>query len=383
MKIRLFVFLILASVIGCRERYDIPYTQPPAGFLVVEGIINAAGVTEVRLSRTTPVGQRALLTEKGAAVEIQGDNNQRFSLNEVDSGVYRSAFLNLAGDAQYRLWISAGGKEYASAYSSALPSPELDSLSWKRQNGGVEIFVNAHGDAGQTRYYKWDYAETWEFSSPYESYFKIVITTEPDGSITAKLEQYNAIGKYNDTMITCWKSQASTSIITANSTKLNENRIYAPVRLIPENAWELSKLYSINVKQYGLSEAAFQFYEKMKKNTESLGSIFDAQPTELKGNIRCISDDAELVVGYVEVTSSREKRIFISKEEVPGWNYQRFCAPLDTVPPVSESLLTRVLYAGKIPLKEVGQPGSWILAAQSDCVDCRLRGSSNKPLFWP
>ena len=55
------------------------------------------------------------------------------------------------------------GKEYASDYSVVRTTPEIDSISWLRDNGGVRIYINTHDDQNKTKYYRWSYSETWEF----------------------------------------------------------------------------------------------------------------------------------------------------------------------------------------------------------------------------
>jgi hypothetical protein len=52
-----------------------------------------------------------------------------------------------------------------------------------------------------------------------------------------------------------------------------------------------------------------------------LGTIFDAQPTEITGNIRSLSDPAEKVIGFINAAPVQEARIFISKEEVPALGF--------------------------------------------------------------
>ena len=98
-----------------------------------------------------------------------------------------------------------------------------------------------------------------------------------------------------------------------------------PLLFIEPASEKLSVLYSINVKQYALSHEAYLFFEKVKKNTEQVGSVFDPQPSELQGNIHCITIPDEMVVGYVDILEEKTQRIFISNAMLPGWNYRAHC----------------------------------------------------------
>ncbi|MDO3626770.1 DUF4249 family protein [Mucilaginibacter sp. BT774] len=72
-----------------------------------------------------------------------------------------------------------------------------------------------------------------------------------------------------------------------------------PILSIASSAEKLSVEYSILVKQYALSADAYKFYANLKKNTEQLGSIFDAQPSAIRGNIHFVTTPAEPVIGYL------------------------------------------------------------------------------------
>jgi hypothetical protein len=46
---------------------------------------------------------------------------------------------------------------------------------------------------------------------------------------------------------------------------------------------------------------------------------------KISGNIHCLADPGEVVIGFIEVTQEQVKRIFISNSQVPGWNYDPGC----------------------------------------------------------
>src|SRR6202012_4114028 len=91
-----------------------------------------------------------------------------------------------------------------------------------------------------------------------------------------------------------------------------------PLTQIPLTSEKVETKYSIIVRQYALTQEAYNFYQNIKKNTEQLGSIFDAQPSQLSGNIHNVTNPNEPVVGYVTVSTVQSKRIFIAHESLPG-----------------------------------------------------------------
>ena len=126
----------------------------------------------------------------------------------------------------------------------------------------------------------------------------------------------------------------------------------------------------------------------MKKNTESLGTIFDPLPSALKGNIRSLSNPSEVVIGYVNATTVQQKRMFVSGNQLTGkrFNMSDFCKA-DTVannPQMLQPYLSSYWPYGAI-FGFGGFPPP-ILAYELSlmpCVDCRVRGGINvRPTFW-
>ena len=124
-----------------------------------------------------------------------------------------------------------------------------------------------------------------------------------------------------------WKYHNSTSILLGSSARLQSDVIFeAPLTYIPKNDEKTSVRYSILVKQYGLDKRGYEFYDLMKRNTETLGTIFDVQPSEIRGNILCLSDPTELVIGYVSASTVSQKRVFLTSSELPfSWRFIEYC----------------------------------------------------------
>ncbi len=200
-----------------------------------------------------------------------------------------------------------------------------------------------------------------------------------------------------DSMYTCWKSKKSSGITIGTTEKLSADIVHLPIIYHPEGAWPLSFLYSVEVTQYGLGKEAYEFYEKMKKNTESLGSVFDAQPSFIKGNIGCTTDPLEQVIGFMEVSAGYRKRVFIANTELPNWNYHTGCTREDSLRNIGARIDSRLnqwvfpvrdrFISGYLPFAAVSESNSDLVvfwsAALRECLDCRLRGSGVRPSFWP
>lgn len=389
MKYHLILLICLCVAnYSCRQYYDAPVIPTLTSNLVVQGFINSNGATQITLSRTTLLTDTAVDFVNTALVEIEGNDNSRYPLIYSDSGRYISSDNKLLSTNKYRLHIKTQqGKNYVSDFQSPIITPAIDSISLERFNGGADIHVNSHDQENNTRYYKWNYEETWEINSDYRTWmdYRTEIHPGTGDRLFIMFFRDSVNFSYDTSMYRCWKSRKSSRIIIGTTEKLTEDRVHIPVIQYPQGAEELSVLYFVKIKQQGLSRAGFEFYEKMKKNTESLGSIFDAQPSEITGNITCLEDTAEIVIGYIDVATVTEAETFFYNDQIPDWNYNSGCAPEMIIPiyPGQDgnlALLSHVYYPRRLLTRP---PTDIIFYAEKECVDCRLRGSSMKPPFWP
>ncbi len=374
------IFILFIALTACRKPYNAPVKDYEMNLLVVQGFINTRGVTSIDLSRTALLGDSIVVVESGAVVNIEGDDNSLYSLVEHNPGNYLSEANELSNAVKYRIFIrTSQGKSYRSDYRTIINTPPIDSITIARPAGNASLYINAYDPSGTTRYYKWNYEETWEIKSKYESFlvYHLDFTT-----LNIILSYYDPVGRgRNESIYRCWNDRISTGIKIGNTVKLKEDRVFYDIVSYRQGAEELSELYSILIRQQGLSKEGYEFYDKMKKNTESLGSIFDPMPSEIKGNIYSEDDPKEVVMGFIEATHVAERRFFISKDELPDWKYDTQCEFEQEVLLDNESLLSNIYYAGRLPTKYGDQ--STVLAAKRECVDCTLKGSNIKPSFWP
>ncbi|MBL7756371.1 MAG: DUF4249 family protein, partial [Chitinophagaceae bacterium] len=183
----------------------------------------------------------------------------------------------------------------------------------------------------------------------------------------------------------CWRNRSSTNILVGTTNRLQSDVISKmPVTGFSNGDDRLSVRYSILVRQYALDKDAYEFYDLLRKNTESIGTIFDAQPSEVKGNITCLTDPAEPVIGYVTASSVEEQRIFINASQVPDWRFPQICE-VQTVTPDSVFYYFEIL--GYSPYEADIPPGTNVpkayFGSYGVCVDCTKRnGTKTRPSFW-
>lgn len=378
MRVSYRVLCLVLLMAACKQVYEPPAIKAPNKYLVVEGVINAnpGEVTTILLSRTRNLQDTIIADpERSANVQIESSGGTTYNLFENAPGEYISPALTLNVNQTYRLKIKTStGGEYVSAFVPVKVSPPIDSLSWKQATVApldVTVYASTHDAAGSSRYYRWDFTQTWQYRAVYETDLLV--------NYAAGLMYYPPVQIYN-----CWTTESSTRIILGSSVKLSEDVIdRAPVNVIPQNSHLIGVRYSMLVRQYVLTPEAHKFYEILQKNTEQLGTLFDPQPSQLKGNIQRVSDASEPVIGFVTASTVTEKRIFIDGRDLVDWS--------GGLP----STDCGIQFIGQDPvnyLKWNYPDTAWgpyyfitngIAISRNSCLDCRRNGGSNiKPPFW-
>jgi len=387
---------ILTSFSGCIQKYNPKPDSAYTNALVVEGSLNSGqGQALLEISRTGTLSAPTQLPESGAQVVVQGSDGTNYTLSEAAKGSYAAQNLNLDSGRQYRLMITTrDGAEYVSDFVSIIPNPPIDSVNYQTEaNGSVDVWVYTHNPLNNTRFYQWEFGETWEFHSAYGSSLKYDTLPGSGGDsiflVPSTLQLATAL-PIDSSIFRCWQSDSSTLLLIGNSAALASDAINLPIANIPAGSQKLGFLYSINVRQFGWSEAGYQFLQAMKTNTEELGSVFGPLPTQLGSNIHCINSPSNLVIGYFNVSPLQQKRYFISNSQLPNWNYNSGCT-LQVLANNSDSI-TKYSY-GLLPVQPVDSApvpfNNYLFtilsftASTANCVDCALTGSSNKPSFWP
>jgi len=367
---------------ACRKLYNPPAIANNGSYLVVEGVINSgADSTTITLSRTVNISAKVTTNpELHALVSVVSDQNTTYPLAETANGKYVAAGLNLDNSHTYRLNIkTSDNKQYQSDLVPVNVTPPIDSIGFNIVNipvTGIQIYANTRDPANLVKYYRWDYDEAWQFHAKYISYY---------------IAENNMLGirNANQQIYFCYSNDVSSDVVLASSAKLQQDILYqSPILFIPSTSEKIEAKYSILLREYALTADAYNFWINLKKNTEQLGSIFDAQPSEIQGNIHCITNPSEPVIGYVSVGTVSSKRIFITSAQLPIWvpTYPYTCEQ-DTVTTYSYDFYND-LVLGKITLIGTGPPPvggglpAKILYSTPDCVDCTLRGSKTPPPFW-
>lgn len=370
----LIILSLLALSAGCITQF-IPDTDETEELLVVEGVItDEPGVNNtVRLSKSQPLGSfNAYEPVPGCLVRIEDDRGNIYTMHETIPGTYSTWPWEFQGEVgrTYTLHIDAGNTfdtryTYMSMPMEMKPVPPIDTIYYEKQvmpgsegsshpEEGCQVYLNTLDPEGSCKYYRWDFTETWEIYLPYD------VTNNR-----------------------CWITEKSKSINIKSTSALTQDRIEQyPINFVTNETDRLNIKYSMEVNQYSVSEDEFGYWKRLQNISEDIGGLYDLIPSSITGNVSCVEDPAQRVLGYFSVSAKSSKRVFISENFAGMPDYYANCAT-DTVSfsteiqGLDESVWVIINHGWPFP-----PPYYRVLTTNKACADCTVRGTNIEPLFW-
>ena len=146
----------------------------------------------------------------------------------------------------------------------------------------------------------------------------------------------------------------------------------------------LQIIYHIIVYLEALDENAYKYWQNIRENSEGQGTIFSPTPSQMAGNIHCISNPSIPVIGYIGVSEQTKADMYYDNS-VEHFYKAPLSAPLEILEIQPEEFATyyRRGYAPLEVIEGIEEPTryQWVLRR---CVDCTMRGGNkNKPEGWP
>lgn len=385
-KIKNIILLTFLAIVfnGCTETYPL-LTNTYEEIIVVEATLtNELKNQEIKITKTSKFEDQGVQTETGAKVTVKDDQNNEYLFVE-SAGTYKSqsAFQALS-DRKYTLEITTkDGKIYQSTPQTLTTVNPIESVvpslaTNKDNETGVQINVNTFDPAKTSKYYRYEYDETYKIVAPRWTTLKIIAT----GPQTVEL-----INNDPNTRI-CYSSKKSTDIILVNTNDKTEDRVNLPIRFIEGSNYIIGHRYSILVKQYVENLEAYTFHKTLRDIASSSSILSPKQPGLIAGNIKCINDSSTKVIGFFDVASYSEKRIFFNygdffpNKPIPYFN------TCDDVPFLfcfggedceGETMIYNI---NRELMTYIGNSGTRYTLVDAVCGDCTSFSSNIKPSFW-
>ena len=394
LKIHIIIlfFTLGFSTNSCIDPFDVQ-TLGFEDALVVEALItNEFKTHQIKLSNSFKFEDFVPPPETNAVVYIADDKGGRIDFTETfEAGVY-SSNIPFAAELgkMYQLFITTSNNK--SYESKAIPMTNIGKIEKvyaergtnNLNEDGVAIFVDSYDETGNSRYYRYEYEETYKIIAPFWTFQDLIIES-PVPPYELRLEN-----KTTEQRI-CYKTEFSNGINLTETTDLLEDRVEKfEIRFIKGINPIISHRYSILVKQYVQSIDAYTYYKTLKKLSSLQNGLAQNQPGFIEGNIRPSFNTDEKVIGIFEVSSVSEKRMFFNyKDFYPDEALPQYFSLCEQNSPAlrdpdggPSDLITDLqngfkYYTDNNPLSN----NPYVLVPPA-CGDCTRLGTNIKPDFW-
>ena len=363
------------------------YVEPE---IVIQGRILTGGKSVVYLTNTTPFNSNEEAPDiLNAQVHIIGQNGFRSEAAEfvIEEDCYVIDTQALENNTHYAVEVTVDGVTYQSEFQPLLVSPQIDEVTWRENENGVSIHVTTLAEKDEPRHFMWSFEEDWEIHAEVD-----MRGTDSIKPFYVK-EQYPDLTETRNPYLFCWMHDVSRNVLLHSTANLSENVIEnMQLHEIGIENVRLSYIYSIQVKQWSLSDEAYNYYSILKRYTEEDEGLFTPVLSDYRGNITCTSHPDKRAHGYVLASNVTTKRIFIYEKdfkhmrslyETPNcyarnWEHD--------YKPMGDMLAT---FPWKSPWVFMARDGNpWdkdALMYTWYCVDCRqtIGATKKRPDFWP
>jgi len=396
-------FSLALMCLSCVEELDLN-TENFEDALVVNAVItNENRIQQIRLSRTYLFEEDGPVPETGASVVVMAGSN-RFEFLEEEPGYYNSVSVFAAQpDVDYKLEVvTSNGRSYCSGLTQLTPETDIDRVYAVRETNddgvnGMSIYVDTFDPSGKSKYYQYEYEETFRVEPP--SFVpEDLVFDFPAGGLDPCPDCAVRFEMRSEDKRICYRTETSVNTNLTNTIGFVEDRVTRYlVRFVNSDDYRISHRYSILVRQLVLSEEVFSYLQALSSFSEE-GSLFSqVQAGFVSGNITSESNTEEKVIGYFEVASVSTKRIFFNYEDfypgeplppyinscqprapqrcvIIGFNSYRCGGLINGIR--ANTIVYKGMNMGQLPL------GGRYLMVDRECGDCTALGDPEPPEFW-
>ncbi|MCC6411860.1 MAG: DUF4249 domain-containing protein [Saprospiraceae bacterium] len=297
----LYMLVLSLLLANCIKEIDYQ-TDIVSDELVVSGFLSdQPGYHKVVLTRPGNYNRRVFYAVDGASVRVRDDLGQIFpyvqNLFPFDTGVYYCNLVQPEIGRTYTLEINLpNGEQYVSSPQTMLSPIQIDSVTAK---GGYQEFVTAAQVVVDERGCE-VYAHT---TAPANSSDRFLRWESESVHI------FDELPKIYYPIPPPQKQCFITSTVSSQLVAIADPSLYAPGASIQsqagwrriDNAFEHRICFT--VYQRTINKEAYDYWYKIRQLLAINGTIFDAPPGVVKGNIRNINNPDKPARGFFEVAS--------------------------------------------------------------------------------
>ncbi len=353
-KVIFILAVIVITITSCIKQYNPEIDGNDVNKYVITGeVIKGNTFQIINVSQTTSLNEptyKYYVPVSGCYVVITDNKGNFYSANDMGNGTYTANIpenmISIGSAFKVEVLIPIQGEDYnniqiVSDYDTIQECPDVDSLYYQLEElpsanpnintKGIRFYCDLNATDYKCRNFRFEEIETWK---------------------------YKADLAIDNTHRYCWLTRKINNFFTLSTKNLSQNKFKLfPFHFVDNYSSQRLRFgYSLLVKQYSISDAAFAYWEKIRKNSEDQGGMYEKQPLQIIGNMHNLTKPGIAVLGFFGVSDMKAKRLFVGK--IDG-------LPIEFMP-------------CELPLEGPAP------APNPECFDCLLEGGTNiRPDFWP
>lgn len=297
------IFLVCVFVvIACVEPYSIDFKQTFNILLVEAELTDSDEPQRIHISNSQYIFQS--LSKKpvrGLFVEIEINGKLKLQLHEASDGAYvfPENFKPKIGDTFRLFFQKTDGRKYESGLEKLSASPNIDKVynTFERTGGNAfgkivpshNIYVDFKDTDASNNFYSW----TWTL-----------------------WEKQNIC--FSNDFYDLYCEKACYEILKNEKIEILDDRFYNGKsivgRVVANIPYYQNSGALLLLKQNAITVEAYKFYKQLQDLTQNNGTLADTPPPIIGGNIKCVSDESEIVVGMFMVKGVTSKYYWLDRE---------------------------------------------------------------------
>jgi hypothetical protein len=378
-KLFLFTAGIILTLVSCVEPYWPEMKSGSLKLLVVNALItDDPGIQYVKLSHPSSLDNQQFNPVNTAKVTLHDNKGNDIPFLFDLEGLYAPVdFAGIPGRS-YKLIIELNdGTKYESDYQVLHSVRPFDSLYYsieeKPTNNpeanleGAQFKIDYKSRKDSDQYYLFQMVETYE----YKPDLLLVYKDKGDGP--------EEVLPADRPPSRCWQTNKIKQFYQGKILATgNTQEQSLPLVFVPFNTKQFSVRYSLLINQVAVSEEVYNLYSEFYQQNSS-GSLYATQPYSIKGNIHCVTNPSEQVLGSFVAGGIYQQRSFFNSPSEGHFTYDQCEAVTD---PMALGKIMSIGGTYKSPLyfTEIEHQMGW---GMPECFFCEMAGGTAiMPDFW-
>lgn len=342
MKCLRYIPILLLFLDSCIEPLPLNLASSSSRMVVDGMITNEPGPYQIKLSYSSTLEKSLRLPEPitGASVWIMSSLNESELLAETSPGIYETSAGSIQGQigVAYQLKIITASGEYQSEPQVLVSSGNIDEIFFifspdeiipnnidkPERLDAFKLYINSHGQEEGSNLFRWRWTGVYKvrtFPEKYTigGYMDLVPITPRPWPCSGYIYQQERLQKIGECeCCICWSYNFSSTALVSDPRFISNNefkKIY--IGTVGITSMSFYERYYVEVEQLSVSKEVYDFWKLVENQQSALGSLVQPNAVKVRGNVKCLSNPDEEVLGVFSVSAISKKSIFIEPEDIP------------------------------------------------------------------